>query len=388
MTVFCYQLTGTLEVLSSLHIGSGRRTGVIKHTHPYIPGSVLRGAVGVSFMRSVCKLDKPLNDHTRCEFFDDCAYAKLFAEEFGKSSKVFFRFSYPIHMTCQGTFYPSPKNLYRCRNPQCRKTFTSFIPPENCDVCNSSVKPYRGYQCSECNVLESYPVSTSRITLTAIDRKHVSAATVVAGGEVSGTLHTLEVIDKGSRFKVDVIVHRDCSDTLDSMKNIFEKALPDEGIGGSKSRGLGKVIVGNLKVEPVDTDILEKRAEEIDTKSFSVRLLSPMILDGKPLEPSSLLEGARRAYSWAFHKGKPKLPTLRVTHRAVDGGFFSGWSLKAQKRRRLMSAVSAGSVFHFESDVDDWDLALGLSALEYYAIGDYKPHGCGQIKVESFIGGD
>jgi len=382
MAVFCYRLTGVLKALSPLHIGSGKRTGVIKRTYPFIPGSFLRGAIGVALMKTVCKLDEPLIDHEKCEFFEGCVYARLFGEEFGKSSKIFFRFSYPVHLSCGGVFYPSPRNLYRCRNPQCRKIFLSYAPPEKCDVCGGSVKPFYGYRCGVCGVLERYPVSVSRVTLTAVDRSRVSAAQVVSGGEVGGTLHTLEVIERGSRFGFEVVVHRSLSGDLGLLRNLFERALPDEGIGGSKSRGLGKVLVEDLRVESVDTSVLEKRAEEIDTCGFDVRLLSPMILDGAPLEGRSLLEGARRAYSWAFREGKPKLPKLKVVRRAVGGEVFSGWSLKTQKRRRLMSAVSAGSVFHFEGDGDDV-LALALAALEYYAIGDYKPHGCGQVRVES-----
>ena len=72
MSVFCIRISGALVALSPLHIGSIRRVGVIKKTYPFIPGSILRGAVGVSLMRLVCKLDKPLVNHEECRYFDDC----------------------------------------------------------------------------------------------------------------------------------------------------------------------------------------------------------------------------------------------------------------------------------------------------------------------------
>jgi len=381
MAVFCYRLTGTIRAVSPLHIGSGRRTGMIKHSFSFVPGSFLRGAAGVSLMRAVCKHEEPLKEHEKCEFFEDCLYARFFGEEMGKSSKVFFRFAYPVHIGCGGVFQPAPRNLYTCRNPQCKKVFVTFEPPEKCDVCGGSVKPYRGYQCSVCGLLEQRPVYTSRLTLTAIDRRKVSAAQIVVGEESTGTLHTLEVINRDSRFWFEVLVHPDLCDAFSQVENVLRRALPDVGIGGSKSRGLGKIEVEDLAVQAVDTDVLEKRAENIDTYRFAVRLLSPMILEGKMLEPSVLLEATRRAYSWAFHEGKPKLPSIELGRRAVGGTIFSGWSLKTQKRRRLSPALSAGSVFEFKCKERNLTLALGLAALEYYAIGDYKPHGCGQVTV-------
>ena len=385
MTVFCYRIHGVLKAQTPLHIGSIRRVGVIKKTYPFIPGSFLRGAIGVSLMRLVCKLDEPLVNHEECQYFDECIYARLFGEEHGKTSKIFFRFSYPSHLGCGGVFQPAPKNLYRCQNPQCRKTYISFVPPEKCEVpsCDGSVKPYKGYVCSECGALNSNPVGISRLTLTAIDRDKASAAQIVSKGQTAGTLHTLEVIDRGSNFQFEIIVHPDMADAVNAVRNILERMLPDEGIGGSKSRGLGKVSVEDLHVEALDTGVLEKKADFIDDRGFTVRLLSPMVLEkGRSLEPSILLEGVRRAYSWAFHTGKPRLPEVKRMHMAVSGEMYSGWSLKTQRRRRLMPTLSAGSVFRFEAAEHSRELCLGLAALEYYALGNYKPHGFGQVRIE------
>jgi len=383
MGVFCYRLSGVLRAVTPLHIGSGMRTGVIKRCRPFIPGAALRGAVGTALIKVVCKLEKPLVEHEKCKYFEECVYAQLFGEEFGKASKVFFRYSYPLHLGCGGIFRPVPRTIFRCSNPQCRKIFDVFVPPGECDVCGESVKPLHGFRCDVCGEFESMPVKVSRVTLTAVDRAKMAAAEVSGVSvEEAGTLHTLETVARGSRFAFEVLVHRDFSDAVDLLKNVVEKALPDEGIGGSRSRGLGKVAVEDLKVDCVETDVLERRADAINVKHFRVTLYSPLILNGKGLDSSSLLEGARRAYSWAFREGKPALPTVELKRWAVGSEFFSGWSLKAGRRRRIETAVSAGSVFEFECDSESRELALGLAALEYYAIGAYKPHGCGQIRVE------
>jgi CRISPR/Cas system CSM-associated protein Csm3 (group 7 of RAMP superfamily) len=385
MAVFCYRITGVLRALTPLHIGSGARTGVIKHCYPYIPGAAIRGAVGVALMRSVCKLDAPLVQHEKCEYFNDCIYAQMFGEEFGKSSRIFFRYAYPLHLKCDGVFRQTAKTLHRCSNPQCGKIYDVFIAPAECESCRErgTIKPIRGFRCDSCGDFERVPVRISRITLTAVDRRLSSAAQVQTPTteEKAGTIHTLEVIQPGSVFGFEIIVHGDFADAIGMLRNILERALPDEGIGGSKSRGLGKVSIENLRIESVDTSVLEKRAGNMDVKKFRVRLLSPMILDGKYLDNSSLLEGARRAYSWAFHEGKPPLPEVELVNYALDDEVYSGWSLKAERRRELKTAVSAGSIFEFASRSESWELALGLSALEYYAIGAYKPHGCGQVAI-------
>lgn len=379
MAVFAYRLSGVLRAVTALHVGSGARTGVIKHCRSYIPGSVLRGAVGTAIIKSVCRLEKPLVNHESCEFFDECLYAQLFGEEFGKKSNVFFMYAYPLHLGCGGVFLPAPKTLNRCQSPQCRKEFDALVPPVECDVCHGGVKAFDGFKCDGCGLLESQPVAVSRLTLTAVDRGKVSAAQVGGG---FGTLRTLEVVPRDTRFAFSMLVDGDFGIALDKLKFAVVKGLPDEGVGGGKSRGLGKVEVENVRVEELDSEFVEKRGEAIDVRRFSVRLVSPMVLGRKMLEPSCLLEAARRAYSWVFREGKPKLPHVSLEGKRVGVEMFSGWSLKTGRRRRIEPAVSAGSIFQFRCAENEWELALALAALEYYAVGAYKPHGCGRVMVE------
>jgi len=382
MAVSCYRISATLTATTPLHFGSGRRTGVIKHTFSYIPGSMLRGSVGTVLLKATCKLDQPIVNHEECEYFEDCLYADLFGEEFGKASKVFFRYAYPVHLRCGGIYRPAPKTLHVCRNRQCKRVYDRLVPPEKCESCGGSVKAYSGFLCDRCGELERYPVSISRVTLTALDREKVSAAQIQGPEEVSGTLHTLELVEKGSRFALELLVHRESKEDLDAIKAALVRGVPDEGIGGGKSRGLGKITVENLEVTEVTTKSVEERARKIDSRNFAVKLLSPMLLDGGLLEPQTLLEGARRAYAWVFHEGKPTLPSVQLSDKRVSVETFSGWSLKEQRRRRIEAALSPGSVFQFKSDGGDETLASALAALEFYAIGAYKPHGCGQVVIE------
>ncbi|MEM3056416.1 MAG: RAMP superfamily CRISPR-associated protein [Candidatus Bathyarchaeia archaeon] len=381
MGISLYRITATLTAETPLHIGSGVRTGVIKHSRPYIPGSTIRGAVGTVILRSACRLDKPMIEHEMCSHFDECLYVRLFGEEFGRASNLFFRYAYPLHLACGGVYYPSAKTIYTCRRPQCGRVYDSFTPPEKCG-CDGSIKPYRGFRCKSCGHLITSPIGMSRITMTALDRERGSAAQIPGGEEAVGTLHTIEVVERGSKFALELLIHRRLEGELKIVEEALVKGLPDEGIGGGKSRGFGKVRVENLQVSAVSEEEVRERAELIDTRSFSVRLLSPLLLDGQLLEPGTLLEGARRAYTLIFQEGKPKLPELRLTGRRISYEAFSGWSLKEQRRRRIEAALSSGSVFQFECGEKDETLALALASLEHYSMGGYKPHGCGHLIVE------
>lgn len=383
MTVSYLKLSGVITAEEPLHIGSGRRTGVIKHSYPYIPGSFLRGAWGTLLVKSVCKYEKPPMDHSDCEHAEGCLYMKLFNEERQRSSGIFFRYAYPLHLKCGGVYRPAPKTLYECENSQCGKTFDVLNPPDEHDTCRGKLKPYTGFICDVCGERARKPIILERVTSTAIDSTLSSAAMVdVAGSEKkAGTLHTLEAIPRGSKFHLEAVIHEKMTDDAEAIKAIFVRGLPDEGIGGSRSRGYGKISVNDVRIEAVDVKAVEKRAEGINPSRFSVRVMSPLLL-GDVLKPRSLLEGARRAYSWVYREGKPALPELYLEASRLELEPHSGWSNKTGMRRRLEQALSPGSLFQFRCEDPPGLLTKALAALEVYPLGDYKPHGCGQLSIE------
>ena len=380
MTVSHLSLTGVLRVEEPLHIGSGRRTGVIKHCLPYVPGSTLRGCAGTALLRLTCRLGQPLIDHSSCEYAEECAYARLFESEESASS-LFFRYAYPLHLRCGGVFRPAPKTLYRCENSQCGEVSDSLEPPDRCK-CGGRVKPYIGYKCDRCGELSSQPIQLTWFTSTALDRGVGAAASIAAGGQSAGTLHTIEAIQTGSRFFFEVILGSKLSGEVEALRSVLEKGLPDEGLGGSKSRGFGKVSLSDIRVEEVSVEDMEARAEEIDSACFSVQALSPLILE-RPLDDRSLLEGARRAYSWVYHEGKPQLPDLVHVASRLALTRVGGWSQKEGRSRGVLQAVEVGSITQFKCGESSEVLSRALATLEVYPLGEYKPHGCGQLRVQS-----
>ena len=254
MTI-CYVVSGDLVCETPLHIGYGRRTGFIRHTLPYIPGSFLRGALGILMVRTVCRRPEgPLKDHSECEFSRECMYARLFGEhEKNKASRVVFRFAYPVHEGCGGRFLPAPMTLRLCE--ECGRFYEGF-DVYRCEECGKPLKPFRGFVCEKCGERVRRPVKTSRVVSTAIDRRTHAAAKIpyVVEGEVleeAGTLHAMDVIERGSVFRFEALIDGVCEDLVDGFMELVEKGLPDEGIGGSASRGVGKVYVRGLNVREV-----------------------------------------------------------------------------------------------------------------------------------------
>ncbi len=424
----CYKLSAIIKAKSPLHIGNGKRTGIIKHSLPFIPGSIIRGTIGKCLQR--------VSEDDNHEL-----HSLLFAEEAGKSSKIFFRHCYPLHFKCNtnerknAVFVPASKTLFKCQNKQCGKLYNTYEPPLQCVNCGKSVKPFFGFRCTNCEELESYPVMLDRFSSSAIDRSTYSAMIIpvepksnymhiindlseqnIVTGEKHGLLHTIEAIEKDTEFVAEVILSSSCYLILDKISSLLTRVLEDEGIGGLTSRGYGDTSVKDVKIKEITNDIIESRAQEIIYKSqdnnnnnsdenninvksnnpvsFSAYLISPMVIDNtqRSLESSILLEGSRRAYSWCFKEGKPSLPEIRRTRQIFSYDLFGGWSMKENRSRRNAISMSSGSSFHFECNGNNTklgyeDLGKALASLEYYAIGGYKPHGYGQISITSLYKG-
>ncbi|MEM3710201.1 MAG: hypothetical protein QXL46_04785, partial [Nitrososphaerales archaeon] len=224
-----------------------------------------------------------------------------------------------------------------------------------------------------------------RLTRTAIDRRTGSAALIEVAGakEKFGTLHAIDAISPDTCFTLQIVLHRDAEPHVKTLTEVLEKILPDEGLGGGKSRGLGKVSVKVEEVKKISTKDIYKRAEQIDVEDFSIRFLSNAVLDKMSLPPETLLASARRAYTWIFHEGAPSLPELQPMQQRVEATKFSGWSLKENKRRAIIPSIASGSMFRYISKGKSPQLSQSLASLEYLAIGGFKSFGLGQILVES-----
>jgi CRISPR/Cas system CSM-associated protein Csm3 (group 7 of RAMP superfamily) len=147
-----------------------------------------------------------------------------------------------------------------------------------------------GFVCRNCGEIESQPVSFKRVSAIAIDRHNQTAAELAAvlqtasgndteepdenGNDMStwhekseekhGLLHTAEVIERGAEFGLEIILSSSTrSSTLNQLTKLLTRSLEDEGVGASKSRGLGTLKVKDVRIEEITPETIEKRALEL-----------------------------------------------------------------------------------------------------------------------------
>ncbi|PCN50256.1 hypothetical protein B6U99_05395, partial [Candidatus Geothermarchaeota archaeon ex4572_27] len=322
MTAVCYVIEGEITCRSPLHIGSGERLGVVKRTRRYIPGSVLRGTFGLALLKLVCDNSaQPAKCYEGCARVKECPYPRLFGL---KPPRAIFRFAYPL-CECGGVLRPAPMDLYECDRGHIRATLD--VRP-TCTECGSPMRRLEGYYCESCGKAIREPVSILRLTRTAIDRSRLAHSEVIHEEfglrlPPAGTLHSLEAIGEGSRFKLEVLMDAECSDLCKTVIYVLERGVPDEGLGGDRSVGLGDVEVRVREVKSVSEGELYRRASRLGY-DFKLRLLSPAIAG---LEPSTILEAARKAYTWAYGGGTPRLPSVKLGSLRTLTEAWSRWSL-------------------------------------------------------------
>jgi len=78
------------------------------------------------------------------------------------------------------------------------------------------------YNCVFQNVFDG------KATIT-LNSKNGKAAQIKRQEETSGTLHTTEVIKKGSLFKLQILIHRNAREDLKAVQNALERGVVDEG---------------------------------------------------------------------------------------------------------------------------------------------------------------
>ncbi|MBS7631447.1 CRISPR-associated RAMP protein [Candidatus Bathyarchaeota archaeon] len=195
-------LSGTLEAVTPLHIGSGKTDIEIGEVdmpilrapdgEPYVPGSSLKGK-------------------TRAE-----------AERIAKA---------------RGHFICTPPNVQNMCGTLKRS------PEEFCIVCKIFGTAGAISVSSKVRFRDAYPIkpveSLLERTGTAIDR---------STGTVSrGALYTVEAIPAGTSFNLEVVAENLTAEELKLFKAAL-KSVEDSAVGGSSSRGFGKVKINFTKL--------------------------------------------------------------------------------------------------------------------------------------------
>jgi CRISPR-associated protein Csx10 len=384
-----------ISLSSPLMIGSDGESTLYNETRDYIPGAALRGALAGTMLSA------------RAE--DD--FATLFGE---LVAALVFENLYP---SCSGLqTYPLPLSARTCKYHRGFKSqegehhgvgdilirqavFEAMLDTRadlpclyepRCPECHSEVKSLPGYYEVSAGQYARTTAPVRRVSRTAIDRHRQTAA--------ERLLYTLETVESHTGDRMPLLF-RGAVLCADGQAEVLERWLSRvKGIGGGRSRGLGKAEVripgevGNSlpglreRLEQFDAAVraewrfyqrvagVEPPAD--DVRFFSVDLLAPAFLTdrGLPASRPALADLGLR------------MEAVRLWRAMSRQSVMGGWHMGGRLPRRTALATAMGSVFMYRTEglaLDD--LAAGLQKLELEGLGEERARGFGQVLISSPI---
>lgn len=414
----------TVRPESPLLIGDESGTGNFERATDYIPGAVLRGAIGKRLLERSCTQQDHIRDHRSCPDRETCAFWRAFGGEhpvqFGNAYPATRRWGFPFPATARTCKYH--RGYYNsAANPEGHGVFDSLVDQfvydlisdpafphrsellpdlgkERAEIpgpyapscpypdCQGNVDPASGYYILD----DDGPAYAPRPTISRATHVGINRARGVAEDALLFTLETIEP-DPNTQFRARLSYDEDCADAL-------SEALDLDGrtqfyIGRGRSRGLGHVEISVIRAP--DPPGIDKRLarmkreirkaltayqqadgrvpEDFPGEFFSLTLRAAAILvegDGTPaLWPDMTpfeLESALQLRSWAR--------TMLV----------GGWDAAAGLPRPTRQAVEPGSVYLFyvpPETIKRSTLVDRLEKLERTGLGVDREYGYGQVTV-------
>jgi len=366
------ELTGTIAAVSSLHIGTGKKSGTFSETLGYLPGRTIRGMIGYY-----------LHSNER-DLFD-----KL-------------RISEDMDMSKTGVFFKDALPVYVDKNTLTEKiTVASPVSLKWCKKCDNLME----YGIKECNNIVSgkkclhegkkvtgFVTKDSFITgkLEKADvNKHIETkCPITRGGHTSPgsdfelSPYHVESVSPKTKFSFRCIVE---DEFADDMKRVLNEAGVFAGLGGYRSRGYGTVAFSDIHESQI-SDVIEKRANEISEISNLMMVAnSPMILMN---QDSSIIgfgteygnifnECATKTLTFSGYEGKLQfnLDNNDQVKQLLNEGIARGWSIKNDNKvSEVKPCIGHGSCAEITSNNHS-----ALAALEVYGVGEMTNSGYGDV---------
>lgn len=392
-----YRIDLTIETRGPLLVGKGARTRDVVRSYDFIPGSVIRGALGAVIASGECVYSAVPRNHDECEQRFDCLYYRIV----GPEHKIALAQFHNAYKLCEHGEPSSPVPRYwrKCKLCDAYRNLVKdfvrygFIQPRVCDGGEEEeiYEEVDGFGCFHENGLSPVPIDLRRITRTAIKLDSSTAE--------EGTLHSLEAIAEGQKFGNHITIFPEIGERKLQDRDVerlvdYTKVLEDEGLGAAKSRGFGdiglKVDIREISDQEIRgkaeelTEILKKSNEIFESAQIVLNLTSPLIPNEKSvggLDAPTLSAYMRKAHELIFRPSEPKTPEIEVKSSIVRPVLRGGWSLEEGRRKAVVVAFSAGSSIFIQA-APNQHLAECLTALELINSGRFKSAGCGELKVE------
>ena len=391
----------TITALSPLAIGQQKPGGSISEALNYIPGSVIRGAVASQILREPRVDPEHPGGDFQALFVDEgsAIFSNAYPTEEGQRSQVL-----PATAVSSKTNpgFKSEKSSNHgvfdtLIDRFCAEKLGHLYDP-NCPKDGGRVEPYSGFYSVKNGKYQSHSVATRLLTRVGINRRRATAQEKV--------LYSIEAISEKKSVK-------DEQDKNNWQPSIFSGTIRLENadlaellaryvssrnlrLGGSASRGLGKVAV-RASVHDFQTEI-DNRIKAFNTELrdrwqtwskifetaqaalpdnhqfFTLNLQSDAILTEQwrrttVISPSMLCQMAGI--------DDPELE-LHATYSSYD--YRSGWNAAWGLMKDVELVTNKGAVYLFgTSKLQDWIPAL--EKLEQKGVGDRTPEGFGQVQI-------
>jgi len=412
------QIVLTITAEAPLAIGQQKPGGSVSEALDYIPGSVIRGAIAAKILAQADSDPGPDEDGNEDDFH------KLFL---GNHAAV-FQNAYPaitgfgsnecplcnydigllpataLSSKTNGGFKPGGSGVFDSLiDSYCAREYGHFYEPN--DVTGDRVEPFKGFYSwhraqedengQPVHLYQSHSVSKRVLTRVGINRRRATAEEQI--------LYSIEVLNETQgKHSPQPSIYRSAilfkDDELASHLCEFIARFSTEfRLGGSTSRGLGKVhIQANLQ-DFSDDNLVESRIKLFnaelrkrwqlwnlfDTSKmlpekkhfFTLNLQSDTILREDWRRTMVISEEMLRQATQVQEDGTLK---LEIAYSSYDyrSGWNAAWGL--EKDVELITNMAGAYLFSTESP-DLW--YEPLTKLEQHGVGDRTSEGFGQLKV-------
>ncbi|BAY83092.1 Csx10 family CRISPR-associated RAMP protein [Calothrix parasitica NIES-267] len=400
-----------IKALSPLAVGRQKPGGSVSEADDYIPGTVIRGAIASEILKRSGHQFSNLSEnggHFQALFLDD--------------EPAIFTNAYPAALIIKGKiisqdrierikFLPATalssktKSGFKTGKPLNNGVFDSLIDrfcgefydyeyDPNCPEDGKRVEPYSSFYTKFKNKYYSLSVTKRLLTRVGINRKRATSEEDI--------LYSIEVLNESEStgknpkpviYKSAIIIRDDLADFLwefiDNPRSNFR-------LGGSSSRGLGKVKIEAQK--PIEfKPTVENKIEKFNTKLkerwanwnifgnpikelpnnrtyFSLDLQSDAMLTEKWRRTTVISEEMLKLFTGVEDSSLK----LEATYSSYD--YRSGWNSAWGLMKDVELVTNKGAVYLFSTThLESW--YEKLAKLELDGVGERTCEGFGQVEI-------
>ena len=410
----------TITALSPLAIGQRKPGGSVSEALSYIPGTVIRGAIAKQILKQAGE-EPTEGDDFHNLFLDEtaavfrngyCAIAQTTPGQYALSEQAQVLPTTALSSKANPGFKPNHAGVFDSLiDSYCAKAQGHFYAPN--DIEGDLVEPFSGFYSKEGDSYRVHTVNKRLLTRVGINRRRATAQDEILyslevmnesqGGSLSGqSQESVQTAFKSSILVEDVSA-QEGGELADLLYSFLQQRCTHLRLGGSASRGLGRVQIALNKPTEASAPYLRDRinnfnnrlkerwklwsllggldASEIKERTFlSLTLQSDAILTEcwrRTIVISPDMLAALISVDDAVSEADI---TLHAAHSSY--GYRSGWNAAWGLPKDTELVTNKGSVMLLSLPTEKVDGCIAaLEKLEQRGIGDRCEEGYGQVRV-------